>query len=266
MGIRDENLSFAYGQTELLINLKFDIPDSCLVNVLGPNGAGKTTLFKLLLGLLRPSKGSIFVNGKNLQDLSVRQRARELAYIPQNYSHSFDFEVIDVVLMSTTSNFSTLKNPKAAQQELAMYALERIGIAHLAHRFYNQISGGERQLVLIARALAQNAKTIIMDEPTSALDFGNTNRVLCVIKDLSREGYSIIQSTHQPEQAYMYSDYVLVIDNGKLKAFGKSHEKITEDLIAEIYDIDIKSTKLFDNKACVFVPNSVISTETSTSK
>ena len=135
--------------------------------------------------------GTILVNGKDLRALSVRERAREISYIPQSHAPVYDYEVVDVVLMATGNDLKMLATPGEAQLQRAHEALARIGIEHLAHRTYTQISGGEQQLVLIARALAQNAQTIIMDEPTSALDYGNTMRVLSCVRQLAREGLSI---------------------------------------------------------------------------
>ena len=206
MSIDVAHLSFSYGNREILHDLSFSIPDGCLVNVLGPNGVGKSTLFRCILGLSPHYSGTILVNGKDLRALSVRERAREISYIPQSHAPVYDYEVVDVVLMATGNDLKMLATPGEAQLQRAHEALARIGIEHLAHRTYTQISGGEQQLVLIARALAQNAQTIIMDEPTSALDYGNTMRVLSCVRQLAREGLSIVQSTHNPDHAFLYSD------------------------------------------------------------
>lgn len=254
MSIEVTNLSFAYGNREVLRDLNFSIPDGCLVNVLGPNGVGKSTLFRCILGLNPHYSGSILVNGKDLRALSVRQRAREISYIPQSHASVYDYEVIDVVLMATGSELKLLGTPGPEQLQRAHAALERIGIEHLAHRTYTQISGGEQQLVLIARALAQNAQTIIMDEPTSALDYGNTVRVLSCVRQLAREGLSIVQSTHNPDQAFLYSDKTLVINDGRVRAFGSPHDTITSELISDLYDVDVEVNSLYGDKVRVCVP------------
>ena len=180
----------------------------------GPNGVGKSTLFRCILGLNGNYQGDILINGKNLRSLSIKERAREISYIPQSHAPVYDYEVLDVVLMSTGADLGMMRTPGPRHRKRAYRALERIGIEHLAHRTYTQISGGEQQLTLIARAIAQDAKTIIMDEPTSALDYGNTVRVLSCVRQLAREGLSIVQSTHQPDQAFLYSDKTLVINKG----------------------------------------------------
>ncbi|WP_296010532.1 ABC transporter ATP-binding protein [uncultured Adlercreutzia sp.] len=258
MSIEVKNLCFSYGPREILHDLSFTIPDGTLVNVLGPNGVGKSTLFRCILGLNPNYLGSILVNGKDLKRLSVRERAREISYIPQSHASVYDYEVVDVVLMATGNDLKMLSTPGPAQLARAHEALARIGIEHLAHRTYTQISGGEQQLVLIARAIAQNAQTIIMDEPTSALDYGNTVRVLSCVRQLAREGLSIVQSTHNPDHAFLYSDQTMVINRGHLQAFGNPHDVITSELISELYGIQVDVNSLYGDKVRVCVPVSEI--------
>ena len=254
MSIDVENLSFSYGRREVLHDISVSIPDGTLVNVLGPNGVGKSTLFRCVLGLNSRYSGTIRVNGKDMRTLSVKERAREISYIPQSHAPVYDYEVLDVVLMSTGTDLGMLRSPGPRHIERACEALERIGIGHLAHRTYTQISGGEQQLVLIARALAQNAQTIIMDEPTSALDYGNTVRVLSCVKQLAREGLSIVQSTHQPDQAFLYSDKTLVIHDGRVFAYGSPKDVITNELVSAIYGVDVEVNSLYGDKVRVCVP------------
>ena len=155
MSIDVEHLSFSYGSHHVLRDLSFRIPDNTLVNVLGPNGVGKSTLFRCILCLNNSWTGSIRVNGKDLRSISIRERASEVAYIPQSHSSTYAYDVLDVVLMSAGGGIGLFSTPKRMHVDRAWDALERVGIAHLGHRPYTQISGGERQLVLIARAIAQ---------------------------------------------------------------------------------------------------------------
>ncbi len=254
MSISIENLSFSYGSKQVLHDLSFDIPDGMLVNVLGPNGVGKSTLFRCILGLNQHYTGRVLVNDKDIKSLSIRERAREISYIPQTHASVYDYEVVDVVLMATGSDLKMLTNPGEAQRQRAYGALERIGIADFAHRMYTQISGGEQQLVLIARALAQNARTIVMDEPTSALDYGNTVRVLSCVRQLAHEGLSIIQSTHNPDHAFLYSDRTLVLKDGRIDAYGTPHEVITSELISGLYSVDVEVNSLYGDKVRICVP------------
>lgn len=254
MSIDITDLSFAYGKHQVLHDISLSIPDGTLVNVLGPNGVGKSTLFRCILGLNARYQGSILVNGKDMRSLSIKQRAREISYIPQSHAPVYDYEVLDVVLMSTGTDLGMLRTPGPRHVERAYAALERIGVGHLAHRNYTQISGGEQQLVLVARALAQNARTIIMDEPTSALDYGNTMRVLSCVRQLAREGLSIIQSTHQPDHAFLYSDKTLVINKGTVLAYGSPKDVITDELVSTIYGIDVEVNSLYGDKVRVCVP------------
>ncbi|WP_165055809.1 MULTISPECIES: ABC transporter ATP-binding protein [unclassified Adlercreutzia] len=254
MSIEITSLSFSYGQREVLRDVNVSIPDGTLVNVLGPNGVGKSTLFRCILGLNARYEGVIRVNGKDMRTLSVKQRAREISYIPQSHAPVYDYEVLDVVLMSTGADLGMMRSPGPRHVERAYAALERVGIAHLAHRTYTQISGGEQQLVLIARAIAQEARTIIMDEPTSALDYGNTVRVLSCVRQLAREGLSIVQSTHQPDQAFLYSDKTLVIDAGTVRAYGDPRDVITRELVSALYGVDVEVNSLYGDKVRVCVP------------
>ena len=254
MSIEIRNLDFSYGAHRVLHGITLDIPDGTLVNVLGPNGVGKSTLFRCILGLNAGYSGSVMVNGKDMKSLSVRERAREIAYIPQSHAPVYDYEVLDVVLMSTGADLGMLRTPGPRHRRRAYDALERVGIGHLAQRTYTQISGGEQQLVMIARAIAQQARTIIMDEPTSALDYGNTVRVLSCVRQLAREGMSIVQSTHQPDQAFLYSDKTLVINGGRVFAYGDPKVVITKELVSELYGVDVEVNSLYGDKVRVCVP------------
>ncbi len=254
MSISVKNLDFAYGNHEVLHDLTFDIPDGTLVNVLGPNGVGKSTLFRCILGLNNNYKGTIEVNGKDVKRLSIRERAKEVSYIPQTHASVYDYEVLDVVLMATGADLKMLSNPGCSQRRRAYEALERVGIEDFAHRMYTHLSGGEQQLVLVARALAQNANTIVMDEPTSALDYGNTMRVLSCVRQLAREGLSIVQSTHNPDHAFLYSDKTLVIKEGRVDAYGSPYDVITSGLISDLYSIDVEVNSLYGDQVRVCVP------------
>ena len=255
MSVRVEDLGFSYGSHQVLSGISFDVAEGTLVNVLGPNGTGKSTLFRCILGLNRSYTGSIIVNGKDVRKLSIRERAKEMAFIPQSHKPVYDYAVLDVVLMSAGAGSGAFFSPGKGDVARAYDALERVGIGFLADRPYTRISGGEQQLVLIARALAQNASTIIMDEPTSALDYGNTVRVLSCVRQLAEDGLTVIQSTHQPDQAFLYADKTLVLHEGRVLAYGDPKETITEELISRIYGVDVEVNSLYDDRVRVCVPS-----------
>jgi iron complex transport system ATP-binding protein len=259
MCISINNLSFSYGTRKILKNIHLDIEPNCLLSVLGANGVGKSTLFKCILGLLKGYTGEIAVNNINTKNLSPQKLAKQIAYIPQSHHPIFNYSVIDVVLMGTTSQSGFLSIPKKEQKETAYSALEQLKIRHLAQRGYAEISGGERQLVIIARALAQQAKILIMDEPTSNLDYGNQVRVLEEVKKLTQSGYTVIQSTHNPEQAFLYADQVLVLKEGAIEEIGKPNEVLNKSLIKNIYDVNVE---LYDLNTCsrnvrICIPNTI---------
>lgn len=234
MSIEVADLSFSYGDRLILDGISFVAKDKELLSILGPNGTGKSTLFRCILGLLSKYKGKALLNGMDIRNLGIREMAKVIAYIPQSHYPSFNYTVFDMVLMGTTVQVSTLSSPCTKQRKLAESALERLGIPHLKQRGYTQISGGERQLVLMARALVQEAKILILDEPTANLDFGNQIRVLTQIKSLAKEGYTIIQSTHNPDQTFLFSDRVMAMKDGKVLALGTPSEVLTPELIQQL--------------------------------
>jgi len=185
MSIQIHNLSFAYSVRDVLKDITLSVEQGQLLAVLGPNGVGKTTLFRCILGLQPHYKGEIFIDGVDAHTLSARELAHRIAYIPQTHGMAFGYSVQDMVLMGTTHNVSSMSVPRQKELEQANAALEKLGISHLSYQNFAKLSGGEQQLVLIARALAQNAKTLLMDEPTASLDYGNQSLVLRQVRMLA---------------------------------------------------------------------------------
>ena len=237
MSIEIRRLGFSYGSTDVLHDITFTAADGDIAAVLGPNGVGKSTLFRCVLGFLAPSEGGILVNGKDMRTLDRRAAAREIAYIPQSSEPIFNYTVLDTVLMGTTGTMNVLQRPGRRQQEAAVQALQRLGIEALAQRGIGTISGGERQLALIARALVQNAEILIMDEPTANLDFGNQQRVLAQIRALAARGYTVLLSTHNPEHALHYAHRVLALQGGHIAADGPTETALTPQLLQTLYGI-----------------------------
>ncbi len=261
MSIEVKNLSFSYGENQVLEDISFISEHNQLLSVLGPNGVGKTTLFRCILGLLTDYEGQILLDGVDIKGLGVGEMAKLIAYIPQLHYPSFNYSVFDMVLMGTAVQISPLSTPGIKQKELVETALKRLGIYHLKERGFTKISGGERQLVLLARALAQEAKILVMDEPTSNLDFGNQIRVLTEVKSLTEEGYTIIQSTHNPDQTFLFSDRVLAVKDGKVLAYGAPAEIYTEELIYQLYGVEVEIESLYSDQARVCIPKSITKKE-----
>lgn len=233
-----ENLSFSYTRRPVLQDVSFAAEKGELLSILGPNGVGKSTLFRCILGSLEGYSGRICVDGRDIRTLPHRERARRMAYIPQIHRPTFGYTVLDTVLMSTTRQLSPLQQPGREQVYMARSALERVGVSHLAERNFAHLSGGEQQLVLIARALAQQSDILIMDEPTSALDYGNQFRVLQQVRALSREGYTVLLSTHNPQHALTFAHRVLALQDGSVAALGPSGDVLTPDLLRRLYGVD----------------------------
>ena len=207
--------------------------------MLGPNGVGKTTLFRCVLGTLTPRSGQITIDGLDLAAMPPRERARCIAYIPQIHPPTFGYTVLDTVLMGTSRQINAFRQPKAAQVRQAEEALEQVGAAHLRERNFAHLSGGEQQLVLIARALAQQAQVLMMDEPTSALDYGNQLRILQMVKRLAAQGYTVILSTHNPQHALAFADRLLVLHDGTAAAVGKPPQVLTPALMETLYGVTV---------------------------
>jgi len=208
--------------------------------LLGPNGAGKTTLFRTLLGLQPPLGGDVLIDGASLATLPPAEIAKRLAYVPQAHVTEFSYSVLDVVLMGRTARLKAFASPGAADETIAREKLAGLGIAELASHDYTRISGGQRQLALIARALAQEAPILVLDEPTASLDFGNQALVLARIRDLAKQGFGIVLSTHDPDHALMVATCVAIIADGGLRAVGPPGQVVTAETLSAIYRTDVR--------------------------
>ena len=257
MKLEVRNLSFSYGSREVLHDISLGVEDGEFLSILGSNGVGKSTLFKCMLGLLQNYSGEVLIDGVDTREMSVRELSKHIAYIPQYTSPSFNYSVEDIVLMGTTAGSSAFRTPKAEELERTEKALEKIGIVQLKERCFHHLSGGERQLVIIARALAQNAKILMLDEPTASLDFGNQMLVLKQCRALADEGYTIIQTTHNPEHSYMYSDRIVALKNGSVLASGSPTDVINNEIISTLYGIDVNISSLENDSVRVCIPASI---------
>ncbi len=232
-------LSIGYRQQTIGSDISLRLSAGESLCLLGPNGGGKTTLFRTLLGILPPLAGEVRIAGHPLASWSRQALAHKIAYVPQAHVGLFAFSVEEVVLMGRTAHLGRFAMPSAADRAIAASALGQLGIGPLGPRRYTEISGGERQLALLARALAQEAKLLILDEPTASLDFGNQRRVLAEIARLKREGIAILMSTHQPEHAMKIADQLALLKCGRIVAQGRVAEIATPEHLAALYGIDV---------------------------
>lgn len=231
------DLHFSYPGRPVLQGIDFSLRKGEVVSLLGPNGCGKSTLIRLILRLLR-GQGDIWLGNLPIERYSHREIAGHIAYIPQYHNVPFNYSVMEMVLMGRVSKQGLFAAPSAKDRAIAAEALERIGIADLAARPFGQLSGGQKQMVLLARALTQEVNTFIMDEPVSGLDYGNQIRLLELITQLATQGYTFLKTTHYPDHALMVSSRVVVMNGGKIIADGKPHEVITAPMIRDVYGIE----------------------------
>lgn len=230
---------------DILKGISFDAQKGSITTILGPNGSGKTTLFKCVSGLWKYYRGEIFFDKNAVDKLSFRKRARIFSVVPQEHEPPFPYSVYDVVLMGRASYIGVFSSPGKKDYEMAEEALKIVGIEHLKDKPYTKISGGERQLTLIARALAQNSPVMLLDEPTSHLDFRNQINVLKKIREIAEEkALTVVMTLHDPNMAGLFSDKVVVINSGTKIAEGLPNEIITEALIKKIYDVEVRKSNI----------------------
>jgi iron complex transport system ATP-binding protein len=232
-------LSIGYGERTVAAGIDLAVARGEVLCLLGPNGAGKTTLFKTLLGLLPPIAGEVTIGERPVGSLSRAELARSLAYVPQAQVMEFAYTVLDLVLMGRTAHLGPFSAPGRRDHERAHAALSDLGIADLAMAEANRISGGQRQLCLVARALAQDAPMLVMDEPTASLDLGNRLLVLERVRALKAQNYGVVFSTHDPDQARELATTVAVIADGRLAAYGPPEETVTGPILSSVYGVDV---------------------------
>ena len=233
-------LTIGYGGHVVGRGLDVSLETGEVLALLGPNGGGKTTLLKTLLGLLAPQAGEVRLAERPLSAFSSRERARLVAYVPQSHVTTFAFTVETVVLMGRTAHGNLFSRPSGADRDAAARALARFGIAHLHERPYTELSGGERQLVLLARALAQEPQFIVLDEPTASLDFGNQGRVMHEILALKASGHGVLFTTHDPNHAMRTADRVYLLRQGERIAEGATGTTLDRPHLEALYGTPVE--------------------------
>ena len=252
-----ENLSFSFGPHKVLDEVSFTVAPGKVTTILGPNGSGKTTLLKLILGLLEPDAGSVRIGEKSLAEFEPHDRAKILAYVPQKHIPAFSFPVLDVVAMGRHPYSSIFATSSSHDLDIALESLERMNIKHLHDRPYTELSGGEQQLVLIARALAQQASILVLDEPVSGLDYGNQLLLLKQLRNLADSGITCINTSHFPEHALWISDIAIFVKRGRIIADGPAQEIINSENLQNLYQkrINIVETGFNGHRLKTCVPD-----------
>ncbi|KAF0180206.1 MAG: ABC-type cobalamin/Fe3+-siderophore transport system ATPase component [Nitrospirae bacterium] len=237
-----ENLTFRHARAaaDVIHRVTFEADAGAITTILGPNGSGKTTIFRCIAGLWTVQQGSVRFGGRELTALSAHNRARLIAVVPQDHEPPFPYSVFDIVLMGRASHVAMFSAPSESDLTAARDAIESVGIAHLAERPYTKISGGERQLVLIARALAQHSPVLILDEPTSHLDFRNQLLVLEKVRSIVIEKkLTALMTLHDPNLAMLFSHKVILVSEGRILDSGSPEAVITARNLHAMYGIDV---------------------------
>ncbi|EJZ70879.1 ABC transporter ATP-binding protein [Lachnoanaerobaculum sp. OBRC5-5] len=250
MELSVKNASCGYGNVPVLENVSLHIKQGEIVCILGPNGIGKTTLFRSVLGFLKLIKGEITLNGKSKSLITEKEFSKNIGYVPQGHEPPFPYSVKDVVVMGRAANLKRFESPGIDDYKMAYNAMEMLGISYLRNKTYTHISGGERQMVLIARALTQEPKLLVMDEPTANLDFGNQVHVLQCISKLTSSGLGVLMTTHNPDHAFLCCDRVILLTKDRQILEGTVEEIVTEENLKKAYGVDVKvsSTKTDSGK------------------
>lgn len=230
-----KDIHFNYGDFPVLSGVSFSVNEGELCGLFGPNGCGKTTLFKCCLKFLKSDKGSVYMAGENTAKRSIEELAKIVSYVPQEHKPPFPYLVREVVLMGRTPHLGGFFGVKRRDKEIAIDALEQLDILDLADRPYNQLSGGQRQMVLMARAIAQDTPMMFLDEPTSALDFQNQMKIWETMKDIAAEGKTILACSHDPNHVAWFCDRVIVVSNSGIVADGPPEYTINEEILDKIY-------------------------------
>lgn len=257
MILQAKNISFAYrkGEGEIFRNVNIDLQAGEILTILGPNGAGKSTLLNCLANLLKPTAGEILLDGRSHAEMSLREVARILGYVPQNHAATYSYRVRDFVVMGRAPYLGLFEKPGKEDYGIADRVIRELGIERYADKPYTQISGGERQQAMIARAIVQEPKIIMFDEPTNHLDFGNQMRTILKIRDLAARGYAVIMTTHMPNHAIMLQGKTAILDRTGRLICGRTEDIVTDENLRQIYQVDVRvvDVKEAGGKTCVFV-------------
>ena len=239
-------VSFAYGKEPVLNDVSLELIQGSVLCLLGPNGCGKSTLQGCVLGFNKPSSGSITLEGRSVSEYSSRQLAGMVSYVPQSHMKTFPYKVSDIVLMGRTYSHGLFSSPGAADELMALQTLEKVGLEDFADRPYTSLSGGELQLVLIARALCQNTSLMLLDEPTAHLDFKHEINVMSILARLVKEAnLTILMASHSLNHPFYFESEgidtnVVLMDNGRVLQIGKPKDVCSRENLFAVYGIETR--------------------------
>lgn len=249
--ITGENIRFSYDGVEVLKGINISIGGGKMIGLLGANGAGKSTLLKILCGILNPKSGRLFYKSGEVRKLDKRELAKKIAYVPQNSTFGFPFTVAEIVLMGRAPYIGRFEFERERDWEAAFNAMETVGIVHLQDRLVTEISGGERQLASLARALAQEPEIMVLDEPATFLDIKHKTEVMKLLNRLKEErNISVIAATHDIFSALFYFDEIVMLKDGRIFAEGITEEILKEEIITAVYGIEV-SVRREDGKVFI---------------
>ena len=231
------SLSFNFGSKNILADINISIKNNGIVGIIGPNGSGKSTLLKCIYRVLKPKTGTIFIDGKNINDYQFKETAKKMAVVAQHNDTHFDFNVLEMVLIGRSPHKKFMERDSAEDIELAYKALEQVNMKDFADRNFSSLSGGEKQRIILARALVQNTDCLILDEPTNHLDIKHQLHFMSLAKDLK---ITVISAIHDLNIAAMYCDKIYALKEGQIIASGSVNEVITEEVIKTLYDVEAK--------------------------
>ena len=254
MKLEINKATFSYKKgTPVFKEVSFSINEGDIFCILGQNGAGKSTLLNCVGNLFSLDSGEVRLDGKVVSSMSRMEIAKRIGYIPQFHTPVFPYKVFDFVLLGRTPHIGAFSAPKKEDISITKNAIEAVGISHLVEKPYNEISGGERQLVMFAKAMAQEPDIILLDEPTSHLDFGNQFKILNLIDNLSKSGFSVIMTSHFPDHAFLVSTKVGIMKDQTLIDMGTADDVVTEENMRQAYGLDVKIAFIekANRKVCV---------------
>lgn len=252
-----DNITFSYpgSSRKVLDGASLSLDEGQILSILGPNGAGKTTLLNCMAGLLDPDDGNIMLCGEDMTKFAKKRVASIVGYVPQSHTPAFNYTVLDFVIMGCAPRIGMLGRPGKEEEDLCIETLKQLKIDHLMNRSYMEISGGERQQVMIARVMVQQPKVILFDEPTAHLDYGNQHKVLKLIRNMADQGYSIVITTHNPDHALLLGNRAAIVEkDGKITS-GSCQEIVTEEKLRKVYDVELCLLRIDElNRTACLVP------------